>query len=373
MDSKRLTGHMAIVSEQIDDNARLLDASEIGAILASARRSKDMSLQELSDALRIPKNYLKSLENSDFENLPGIAYVPGYIRSYCKATDIDSSALIAAYFSSVDDKDVLPVYDVPGQALVPKFSKSSVAMVAVIIAIIGYAGWFVVLRQAPDQIVSEPLQSEQMFQIVDATNTDAQNLSNLNNEQPTEIAQSNLQVPTSFDEDNSEEVIAGSDFENNGNNLTEIVEAESPSMIPTETENWEARVASLSNNSSSEKTTQVADIKTPISAVPKPQSSNPSSAIAKEVELSDTLTIRATAASWIEMVNADGDVITSKLLRTGESIAANLEDQLYLTTGNAGGLMFEMVDKPAFRVGKTGEIVRDLPLRADSIFSRKFD
>jgi hypothetical protein len=35
--------------------------------------------------------------------------------------------------------------------------------------------------------------------------------------------------------------------------------------------------------------------------------------------------------------------------------------------------MFELMDVPAFRVGKIGEIVRDLPLRADSIISRKFD
>ena len=115
------------------------------------------------------------------------------------------------------------------------------------------------------------------------------------------------------------------------------------------------------------------DMQTVMEVGSKLQSPNPSSAVAKEVELSDTLTIRATASSWIEMVNSDGVVITSKLLRTGESIAANLEDRLYLTTGNAGGLMFELMDVPAFRVGKSGEIVRDLPLSEDSIISRKFD
>ena len=73
------------------------------------------------------------------------------------------------------------------------------------------------------------------------------------------------------------------------------------------------------------------------------------------------------------MVNSDGNVITSKLLRPGDSIAASLSDKLYLTTGNAGGLSFEMMDVPAFKIGKTGEIVRDLPLSADSILSRKFN
>ena len=172
-------------------------------------------------------------------------------------------------------------------------------------------------------------------------------------------------------------MISVSDFENNqvndANNLAEITEVDSPLTTPTALEKQETQTALLLNSSASEETMQVADIKTAISDVPKPQSSNPSSAIAKEVELSDTLTIRATAASWIEMVNSDGEIITSKLLRSGESIAANLEDRLYLTTGNAGGLMFEMIGVPEFRVGKTGEIVRDLPLRVDSIISRKFD
>jgi len=367
---------MAIDPGHIDTGARLLDASEIGAVLASARRSKEMSLQDLSDTLRIPKNYLKSLENSDFENLPGIAYVPGYIRSYCKATDIDSSALIAAYFSSVDNKDVAPTYEVPGQALVPKFSKSSVAMVAVIIAIIGYTSWFVILRDTPDQVVSVPPVSEQAPQLADAGDATIQNLPNTNSEQTAEL---DIHTPPIIDDTSSEVAVAGSDLENNqvdDNSPSEIAEAELPSEIPAsleKLENQETQIALSSDSLASDESLQAADIQTAAAVDPKPQSSNPSSAIAKEVELSDTLTIRATASSWIEMVNSDGDVITSKLLRTGESIAANLDDKLYLTTGNAGGLMFELMDVPAFRVGKTGEIVRDLPLRADSIISRKFD
>ncbi|MCH1428454.1 MAG: DUF4115 domain-containing protein [Alphaproteobacteria bacterium] len=367
---------MAIDPGHIDTGTRLLDASEIGAVLASARRSKEMSLQDLSNTLRIPKNYLKSLENSDFENLPGIAYVPGYIRSYCKATDIDSSALIAAYFSSVDNKDVAPIYEVPGQALVPKFSKSSVAMVAVIIAIIGYTSWFVILRDTPDQVVSVPPVSEQAPQLADAGDATIQNLPNTNSEQTAEL---DIHTPPIIDDTNSEVAVAGSDLENNqvdDNSPSEIPEAELPSEIPAsleKLENQETQIALSSDSLASDESLQAADIQTAVSVDPKPQSSNPSSAIAKEVELSDTLTIRATASSWIEMVNSDGDVITSKLLRTGESIAANLDVELYLTTGNAGGLMFELMDVPAFRVGKTGEIVRDLPLRADSIISRKFD
>ena len=60
---------MTIDTEQMDVNIRSINSTEIGAILASSRRNKNISLQELSDSLRIPKMYLKYLENSDFANL----------------------------------------------------------------------------------------------------------------------------------------------------------------------------------------------------------------------------------------------------------------------------------------------------------------
>ena len=365
-------------SENIDHNARLIDASEIGAVLASARRSKDMSLQELSDLLRIPKNYLKSLENSDFESLPGIAYVPGYIRSYCKATDIDSSVLIAAYFSSAGYKDVAPIYEVPGQALVPKFSKSSIAMFAVLAVIISYTGWLVVLRDGPEQMVSLPPLSEKapknayLDDMVppELEKSDAPQLIASRQSDITEPVSVNGTSPSIGIEDLSSENIQVTDDESSE---LETVELELPSQEAPAKEQQQMQTAEIAASSVSENSVLVGEIQTEIAVDTKMEVLNPSSAVAKEVELSDTITIKATASAWIEMVNSDGVVITSKLLRTGDSVAANLNDKLYLTTGNAGGLMFEMIDVPAFRIGKSGEIVRGLPLQADSIISRKFD
>ena len=369
---------MATESENIGHNPRLLDASEIGAILASARRSKEMSLQDLSDLLRIPKNYLKSLENSDFESLPGIAYVPGYIRSYCKATDIDSSVLIAAYFSSVDYMDVAPIYEVPGQALVPKFSKSSIAMFAVFAVIISYAGWLVILRDGPEQQVSMAPSLEQSPKIATSDDIASQAPLNSDNEEPIATAQLDTTEPTTSNLAIPSVDIAGLNTENiqaidDKNSKIQAVEKELASQISSLEKQQQVPSTEIAPSSISEDVTIVGDTEPEIDVDTKMETSNPSSALAKEVELSDTITIRATASAWIEMVDSDGVVITSKLLRTGDSIAANLSDKLYLTTGNAGGLMFEMIDVPAFRVGKSGEIVRDLPLQLNSIISRKFD
>ncbi len=370
---------MTIVTEKMDPNDRLIDASEIGAILASSRRGKNISLQELSDALRIPKMYLKSLENSDFVSLPGVAYVPGYIRSYCKLTGIDSSALVGAYLASVENNDVNPIYEVPGQALVPKFSKSSIAMIAVFVTIFGYIGWFIVFREEPEQIASLPPVLEKTINETETVNVVSADIDDSENKQKNDILKSNLVELNSQEEDDiaKKPQIAL----NNENSLpsdgsdNEIKEAKSEDGLQKSEVILEEELLTveMENNEIVDDIMKLSDSQNGLSVDEKNEASNPSAAVAKGIELSDTLTIRATASAWIEMVNSDGDVITSKLLRSGDSIAASLEDKLYLTTGNAGGLLFEMMDVPAFKIGKTGEIVRDLPLRADSIISRKFN
>ena len=367
---------MTIDSEQMDVNTRSINSTEIGAILASSRRNKNISLQELSDSLRIPKMYLKYLENSDFANLPGIAYVPGYIRSYCKATGIDSGALVAAYIASVEEDEVLPIYDVPGQALVPKLSKSSIAMITVLLAVFGYTAWFIFLRDEPDQIASIPTLLENAPMEIESFDVANSESHNFEGKQISETIKSKNIEATVLDSSMSsstqtaqisknitskvEEISVNEEIKNE--NELQILEKSSESE--TQTAEFEDLNVLQNNPSDSQNGLAFDQII---------ESTNPSSAVAKGIELSDTLTIKATASSWIEMVNSNGDVITSKLLRPGDSIAANMGDKLYFTTGNAGALMFEMIDVPAFKIGKIGEIIRDLPLSADSIISRKLD
>merc|ERR1711991_283055 len=360
----------------MDVNIRSINSTEIGAILASSRRNKNISLQELSDSLRIPKMYLKYLENSDFANLPGIAYVPGYIRSYCKATGIDSGALVAAYIASVEEDEVLPIYDVPGQALVPKLSKSSIAMITVLLAVFGYTAWFIFLRDEPDQIASIPTLLENAPMEIESSDVANSELHNFESKQISETIKSKNIEATVLDGSVSSSTQTAQISKNITSKVQEIsvneeIKNENKLQILEKSSESETQTAEfedlnvLQNNPS--------DSQNGLAFDQIIESTNPSSAVAKGIELSDTLTIKATASSWIEMVNSNGDIITSKLLRPGDSIAASLGDKLYFTTGNAGALIFEMIDVPAFKIGKTGEIIRDLPLSAESIISRKFD
>ena len=151
MDLAMATGHAGDLTP--------LTAEQIGGVLAYARREKDLSIAFVAAELRIPKAYIQAIENCDYDSLPGVAYIPGYIRSYAKLLDIDSEPLVTAYRASLQEDDVKPKYVFPEQVLTPKMAGSMVAMLAVVVGLVGYVGWFLFERptaeiEAPQEIAS---------------------------------------------------------------------------------------------------------------------------------------------------------------------------------------------------------------------------
>jgi len=70
------------------------DAS-IGRILKERREQLGYTLQAAEEATRIRKTYLDSLENNRFSELPGQAYVTGFIRIYARYLGLKSNPLLA--------------------------------------------------------------------------------------------------------------------------------------------------------------------------------------------------------------------------------------------------------------------------------------
>jgi len=76
------------------------------------------------------------------------------------------------------------------------------------------------------------------------------------------------------------------------------------------------------------------------------------------------VTLRATGASWVEIIRNDGEEVMAKLMRAGDTYLVDSRDRLYLSTGNAGGLELVFDDGTVRAVGDSGEILRDLLLDA---------
>src|SRR5947199_1808030 len=76
------------------------DNSVLG--LASIRRNRGLSLEQISQSTKISKRSLQAIEEGEFKKLPGGIYNTSYIRQYARAIEFDESELLAYYQSTIE-------------------------------------------------------------------------------------------------------------------------------------------------------------------------------------------------------------------------------------------------------------------------------
>lgn len=69
------------------------------AALRASRTARGISLEQVTRDIHISKRFLQALEAGDYADLPGQAYVTGFIRSYADYLDLDPEPLIDHYRS----------------------------------------------------------------------------------------------------------------------------------------------------------------------------------------------------------------------------------------------------------------------------------
>ena len=88
----------------------------IGATLRTARLDSGKSVADVTQTLRISRDFIKMLEAGEFDTLPSPTYVAGYIRSYGAVVGIEPkavAALVEAYYAQLEDGAATPTYRFP--------------------------------------------------------------------------------------------------------------------------------------------------------------------------------------------------------------------------------------------------------------------
>ncbi len=73
--------------------------------LATIRRNRGISLEEIAESTKISVRSLQAIEQGDFRKLPGGIYNTSYIRQYARAIDYDEGAILAFYHREMSAKD----------------------------------------------------------------------------------------------------------------------------------------------------------------------------------------------------------------------------------------------------------------------------
>jgi len=75
-------------------------------LLAAGRRSRELTLDEVGDALNLSPQTVEWLETDNYEALPAAAFTQGYIRNYAKYVGLNADAVVTAYQSKAGKPDV---------------------------------------------------------------------------------------------------------------------------------------------------------------------------------------------------------------------------------------------------------------------------
>ncbi|MGN5476912.1 RodZ domain-containing protein [Cupriavidus basilensis] len=88
------TGHVGGGATEAEREAV---AREIGALLAQARESQRMSVEDVSARLKVAAPKLAAIEGGHVDALPDITFAKGVMRAYARMLHVDADALLARF------------------------------------------------------------------------------------------------------------------------------------------------------------------------------------------------------------------------------------------------------------------------------------
>src|SRR6516225_5924231 len=115
----------------------------MGAFGERLRREREMrgiSLNEIAESTKISRRHLESLENEDFDSLPGGVFNRGFVRAYARFVGINEEQAVADYNAVRSepeptlDQFPLEVHIKPDRELNPK--RSPLPLILAVVALV---------------------------------------------------------------------------------------------------------------------------------------------------------------------------------------------------------------------------------------------
>lgn len=334
---------------------------EIGQALQAERACQNLTCADISNQLRIPQRYIEHIEAGATDQLPAMTYVIGYVRSYANLLKLDAASICADLKKSLTADENNPQFDFVDQRLDQKANSGRTALAALIAGVLIYGGWYAFstgLILAPqDQSSEQPIElalnaETKVEDEVEATFTKV--APRPVTEVVTETAEVTPEVTPeilpyqeelSNDAANNETAIAASETSEQPPFTPPVIEPQAEDVVTEE-------LASVEESLESDVQPRVTD------------------AVATNRIPEEEIILKATANSWVEVTRADGSAVSQRLMRTGERYVVPGGDDLFLTTGNAGGLEIQLGDAEPVVLGGWGEALRELPLDQTIISQR---
>ncbi|TWB23938.1 MULTISPECIES: helix-turn-helix domain-containing protein [Nitrospirillum] len=382
----------------------------VGDILRMRREELGYDLTGVANVLRIRRPYLEAIEDGRYGDLPGQAYILGFLRSYADLLGIDSGDLLNRF------KDETAGHVRPAELYLPipvsenRVPSGALIVGAVVLAAALYGGWYLYSsadRSALDLVPKLPERLAHLTGNSDASSPPPANVlpapavqALLNQAQPTAPEVGAAPDATAPLPDAMPGPVPAAPAnapaapQAPATNAPAGQGTAAPPAAPGKTatapqsaapqQTTSAPVASEAPDDEAPQMPDLGQPKTaaadpdaaPADASMRPDTTAPGAvpAPAKGRVFGQTgparVVVRATDESWIQVRDAKGTLWASRVLHPGDSFRAPDVPGLTLETGNAGGVVVSLDGKDLAALGAKGQVVRSYPLQPDDLQAR---
>jgi len=264
----------------------------VGVQLAHARMQQGRTVAEMAQQLKLLPRQLEALEEGRFEDLPGPVFVRGFVRNYARALGLDPEPLLEMLGEQARDREVVltPASNAQGVIKVRRFRpwrliwRYVLPILIVVLIVSAYFDWF---RMPP------PVDQENAAVLLPPGEPEAG------------VAEKTEKAASGSEETDEPGISAGSNGETAG--------AVAPAPAPVAPSTAPAPGAEEKKEAES--------------AVP-------------------TLRFSASGRSWIEVRDAKGTVLFSRVLSAGERADVAADPPLSVVVGNAPVVEIEFQGHP---------------------------
>ncbi|MDE8345570.1 MAG: DUF4115 domain-containing protein [Acidocella sp.] len=314
------------------------DAAKVGAGLRAVRERLGWALADVAAALRIRLPYLEAIERGDLKALPGAAYQTGFVRSYAQILGLDPEEILRRFRSAglgaQPDPHLSFLAPVPDRAV----PAGAVVLLGVVLVLAGYGLWYRHTEHERRLAAMVPSVPVELAPLAVPPKLPPPPVAKTVNVQPSAPAMKNP-VPVADQPGLS------------------AVPTTTQSAVPTTTQT----ALPTATQAALPATTQTALPATTQTALPATtQAALP--AASQAALPPGGMTIMATQDDWVQVQDATGTILFSKVLHEGESWPVPDEAGLTMIAGNAGGTEIVTNGQPGPPLGAAGAVLRDYPL-----------
>lgn len=325
-------------------------SAEFGAMICNARISHNYKLSEVADTLRIRQVYLQAIEDGDFDDLPGPTYAMGFVRTYSDYLGLDLDEVMQRYRSITGDNYTQTALGTPSLIVKAQLPTGFLLLVGAILVVVAYSGWYYLMisDHSSNEVVTKLPQSiseaarlndkkteepviQQVFKPSTKAETPESSAADLAAE---DIKKNRIRKSDSLSQNNQTKVSGGS------------VLVKIPMISGVTSTGARTDLDGLSGNS-------------PVVGL-----------LPIQRNLKKQIVLRALVASWVELRDAGGKRLLSRLLKGGEMFEVPKRSGILFTTGNAGGIEILVDGRPIPALGPLGAVRRNIPMDPEILLTQ---